>query len=221
MDPFGEIGPPEERCILAVDLRTAPGSSGSPVFDVDGVVIGLVNATRSSPGHSFHFAQRVDLLAELLDGKVTERIDARAVRWRERRDQWASTEAFAAFLLLKGGERLVQEVRAMGGEPTGLTVHPIVNGTLRVSPSAPATPSLPEEAGAAGFYAAIAISADFSNIDLHVKAGESIFTDSEPDGHPALILPHRGGERITLEVLGGPPEGTDVQYWVARYELGS
>ena len=227
MDPFGETSAAEESCILVLDLATAPGSSGSPVIDTDGQVVGLVHATRATQAHSFHFGQRVDLLAELLDGRVDEHYRARRDEWRGRWSRWASPDALAAVLIGRGRmwveekarERASETTGALAEEPPTVAELPIARGELRVSPDAPVTIALPDEAREPGFYAAIAISADASNIDLRVTTGEETYADAAPDGYPTLLLAHRGGELPTIEVLGGPAAGVAVTYFIVRYEL--
>jgi len=223
MDPFGETASAEESCILAIDLNTAPGSSGSPVIDADGRVVGLVHATRASPGHSFHFGQRVDLLAELLDGDVDERFAARRQGWRARWSRWASPDALAAVLIGRGRAWVAERARERAGEGAegspAVAELPIARGELRVSPEAPVTIELPAPAKEPGIYAAVAISSDASNIDLRVTTGDSTYADAAPDGYPTLLLAHEGGEAPTIEILGGPDGGVTVTYFIVRYEL--
>ncbi|MDJ0976498.1 MAG: serine protease [Planctomycetota bacterium] len=90
--PFGDRGAPEENTLLQNSCPGAGGSSGSPLLDARGRVVGIVSAGnhgrsfggRVPSGVGINYAQRVDLLAELLEGTADRSVPAWRARWQQR-----------------------------------------------------------------------------------------------------------------------------------------
>lgn len=77
-----------DRCLIHHDLPATPGASGSPLLNRHGEVIGILNAVSveyrsegiTAPG--FNFAQRSDLLEEMLDNSALTNQVERNETWR-------------------------------------------------------------------------------------------------------------------------------------------
>ncbi|MEZ5829189.1 MAG: serine protease [Hyphomicrobiales bacterium] len=99
-DVFMVRAEPEHRLLIQHSVPVTGGASGSPLIDTSGKVIGLVNGgnttvfkdTEDSVGAKvrlpsaalINFAQRVDLLEDLKDGKADEALAADETYWQER-----------------------------------------------------------------------------------------------------------------------------------------
>lgn len=93
--PFFKFASANDALLIHHDIAMAGGASGSPMLNARGHVIALVNAGSAIPALStngdgmsltrvmtgFNLAQRVDLLAELLDGSAEVNQDSRDPRW--------------------------------------------------------------------------------------------------------------------------------------------
>jgi V8-like Glu-specific endopeptidase len=84
----GDVG---ERHLIQNSLPATGGASGSPVFNRRGEVIGIFNAANLTtiggtriPLVLINFAQRIDLMAELLDTKLETIAASREAVWRKR-----------------------------------------------------------------------------------------------------------------------------------------
>ena len=91
--------------LIEHSLPSAGGASGSPIFDQQGEVIALLsggNNITSKDGHIpnaalVNFAQRVDLLRDLVDNKAKDQLDADKRMWAEAVARWSrSPDSIAA-----------------------------------------------------------------------------------------------------------------------------
>jgi S1-C subfamily serine protease len=89
---------PAHRLLIQHSVPVTGGASGSPLIDPSGKVIGLVNGgnttvmkseesatgkTRAPSAALINFAQRVDLLRELADGKAADELAADETYWKK------------------------------------------------------------------------------------------------------------------------------------------
>ncbi len=83
----------ENRQLLQHSLPVQGGASGSPLLDEDGRVVGVVSGgnlveidaqgTRVPTGVGVNFAQRIDLVRELLNGEAKKQGGLRAAYWQD------------------------------------------------------------------------------------------------------------------------------------------
>jgi hypothetical protein len=94
---------PAHRLLIQHSVPVAGGASGSPLIDPSGKVIGLVNGgnttvmksedsatgkTRAPNAALVNFAQRVDLLRELADGKAADELAQDEAYWNKTAEQF-------------------------------------------------------------------------------------------------------------------------------------
>ncbi|HXC53947.1 MAG TPA: serine protease [Rhizomicrobium sp.] len=91
--------------LIEHSLPSAGGASGSPIFDAQGQVVALLsggNNIASKDGRIpnaalVNFAQRVDLLRDLIDGKADDALDADKAMWSAAVARWSrAPDAVAA-----------------------------------------------------------------------------------------------------------------------------
>src|SRR6185312_2926833 len=98
--------------LIEHSLPSAGGASGSPIFDAHGQVIALLsggNNIASKDGRIpnaalVNFAQRVDLLRELIDDKADGRLDANKAMWAEAVARWSRPPEALAGVYVKSFE---------------------------------------------------------------------------------------------------------------------
>lgn len=179
------------------------GSSGSPLLNARGRVIGLVSAGSIVRSPSLlaegkrvplglNYAQRVDLLRELLDGTAEESQKARDARWQARADAMVPTVAQRL-------DRIAAEYAA-----SAITLELVEEHAERLSE--------PDEAG--GFdrsfeaeqdaeYFACAVADDFSPLSLKSTnaAGEERLDDrAVPSAEVSVAATDMPGTRSTVKV---------------------
>jgi len=97
---------PDHRLLIQHSVPVTGGASGSPLIDTSGKVIGIVNggnttvfkdpqeaanAKKRMPNAALiNFAQRVDLLQDLADGEVDQKLDEDEAYWRKAAAQFES-----------------------------------------------------------------------------------------------------------------------------------
>ncbi|MEI9886962.1 MAG: serine protease [Rhizomicrobium sp.] len=104
-----EGGPPQ---LIEHSLPSAGGASGSPIFDAHGQVIALLsggNNIASKDGRIpnaalVNFAQRVDLLRELIDGTAGDNLDAHKAMWADGVARWGRPPESLAAVYTKSFE---------------------------------------------------------------------------------------------------------------------
>ncbi len=89
---LGESLSPSDNTLLQHSCGGTGGSSGSPLLNAEGVVVGIIHAGNFSGGWGgriplgvgVDFAQRIDLLRELVEGRAHETLAERSTRLQER-----------------------------------------------------------------------------------------------------------------------------------------
>jgi hypothetical protein len=82
--------------LIEHSLPSAGGASGSPIFDAHGQVVALLSGGNNIAGKDVripnaalvNFAQRVDLLRDLIDGKAGGQLDADKAMWADAVARW-------------------------------------------------------------------------------------------------------------------------------------
>lgn len=89
-DFFLGTAPYERSELIAVDAEGGGGASGSPLFGAAGTVVGILHAVdlkrvenrRVKTAGGQTYAQRIDILRELMEDRVAEAHPARSAAWR-------------------------------------------------------------------------------------------------------------------------------------------
>lgn len=209
-----------DRHLLQHSLPVQGGVSGSPVLDQRGQVIGVISGgnlveidalgTRVSTGIGVNFAQRADLVRELLSGEADERTSDREAYWQKRLRRYQNE----VDILLS--DWVVSHGSAMPITPLiqvdGRTAHdPEYN-----LPAFRYSYTLPKD----GWYLFLASARRRENIDMTlldtmVKPPQTLGQDNAPDSYPAVeTLGEKGN---TIEVVVNGPAVSDVLlriYWL-------
>jgi hypothetical protein len=133
-DVFMLRASPGESLLIQHSIPLYPGMSGAPLVDRNGKVVGIVSggnvradnsrsATATPNAALINFAQRIDLLQELIDGTAEQNLAADKIYWQQAAQHFEQYFAAAA----KQFVALTAERYAVG-EPT---IREIGQGTLR------------------------------------------------------------------------------------------
>lgn len=126
----------DENQLIQHSIPSAGGASGSPIFNLDGEVVGLHNAgsymfvklregddtiTRIGSSALINYAQRVDLLQELIDGTADAKVEGYKAFWQASAERlWRQPEDVIKDLLGYvardvGGPQNLKEVVSLSG----------------------------------------------------------------------------------------------------------
>lgn len=210
---------PADRHLLQHSLPVQGGASGAPVLDRRGQVVGVLSGgnlveiddlgTRVPTGVGVNFAQRADLVRELLSGEAGQGNDRRAywqrrlVRYQNEVDMavqdWAGSHGAATLPtpLVQADGRTAEDARL--GMPAFVKRLTLTRG---------------------GWYLFLATSRDRANIDMMVveqtaKGPRTVGIDASPDHYPGVEYVAERGAEVEIVVPG--PVGTDVQlrvFWL-------
>lgn len=217
MDPLGESSTADESVILAVDLRAGPGSSGSPIVDESGTVVGLLTFTRGDPLHSFHFGQRVDLLSDLDSGEVDERLDERAQYWWTHRAERAQPDATADWLIERAHEHVAKQLRPhLPDTIPDAAIRELCRPVLLHEASASVSPQTEWELGeiaelvGPGVFGVVLVGTSRGDLDVEVTMSRVVVRDDAPDCAPCAIFMLAPGERPKVIVRAKHPPPNEV-----------
>lgn len=191
----------------------AGGASGSPLLNENGEVIGLVSAGsmvftggRRIPV-GINYAQRADLLVELLEDTADERQSERAERWSQKvREVLVSPERMMERIArLELGEVPV-EFEDFEGQLTAEGIDSGFNVKVNIEPGSK--------------YTLIGVSEDWQDVRLILLQGDRVVgRNMNPTWHVAINVPAQA-EAVELTAVlyaNSPIEGTSrVRFRVAR-----
>lgn len=209
-----------DRQLLQHSLPVQGGASGSPVLDHRGQVVGVLSGgnlieidgwgTRVPSGVGVNFAQRADLVRELLSGADPQRAAERGSTWQRRLTRY-QTEVDIA----------LQDWAASHGAARPPTPILSVDGRTAPRPDldVPAF-VVPYTIAHDGWHLFLATARDHANIDMMViekaaKGPQLLGQDTAPDHYPGVEVPAHKDSPVEVIVPG--PLGTDVHlrvYWL-------
>jgi hypothetical protein len=212
-----------DRQLLQHSLPVQGGASGSPLLDARGQVIGVVSGgnlveinaqgTRVPTGIGVNFAQRADLVREVLAGDAGERTAEREALWQRRLKRYQNEVDVA--LADWAGSHGLSSVPAALVQVDGRTAE-----NARYDMPAYVHPfTVPK----AGWYLFLATSRNRENIDMMViedtaKGPKLVGLDNSPDHYPAVEFAGEAGNELQVVIPG--PAGVDVRLRVYFLPVG-
>lgn len=212
-----------DRQLLQHSLPVQGGASGSPLLDRRGQVIGVVSGgnlveinaqgTRVSTGIGVNFAQRADLVREVLSGDAAARTAEREALWQRRLKRyqnevdvaladWAGSHGLASVptALVQVDGRTAENARY----DMPAFVHPF---------------TVPK----AGWYLFLATSRNRENIDMMLiedtaKGPKLVGLDTSPDHYPGVEFAGEAGNELQVVIPG--PVDTDVRLRIFHLPVG-
>lgn len=212
-----------DRQLLQHSLPVQGGASGSPLLDRNGQVIGVVSGgnlveinaqgTRVSTGIGVNFAQRADLVREVLSGDAALRTAEREALWQRRLKRYQN-EVDIALADWAGSHGLSQVPPALT-QVDGRTAE-----NARYDMPAFVHPfTVPK----AGWYLFLATSRNRENIDMMLiedtaKGPKLVGLDTSPDHYPAVEFAGEAGNELQVVIPG--PVGADVRLRIFHLAVG-
>lgn len=203
----------EDAQLLHYSGVTTGGASGSPLLNEDGEVVGLISAGsvifmggRRIPV-GINYAQRADLLVELLEGVAEERQAERSQRWAQRlKEVLVSPERMLdriARLELGDGELITEDFEAEiteSGIDNGYTLN------IKIEPGA--------------MYSLIGVSDDWRDVRMVLLQGDSVVGQNlNPSWYVIINVPEQTAEVEVTAVLylqDKVDQAAPVRFRVAR-----
>jgi S1-C subfamily serine protease len=212
-----------DRQLLQHSLPVQGGASGSPLLDRRGQVIGVVSGgnlieidpqgTRVPTGIGVNFAQRADLVREVLAGDAGLRTAEREALWQRRLKRYQN-EVDVALADWAGSHGATAVPAAMAQVDGRIAENARYDMPAYVHPF-----SVPK----AGWYLFLATSRDRENIDMMLiedtaKGPKLVGLDTSPDHYPAVEFAGEAGNELQVVIPG--PVGTDVRLRVFHLPVG-
>lgn len=211
---------PGDRHLLQHSLPVQGGASGSPLLDQRGQVVGVVSGgnlveinpqgTRVSTGIGVNFAQRADLVRELLAGDADTLTADREAMWQRRLKRYQTeVDMVLADWVGSHGETLVPAALMQVDGRTAENARYDLSAYVQHF-------SVPK----AGWYLFLATSRNRENIDMMLiedtaKGPKLVGMDNAPDHYPGIEFAGEDGNELQVVVPG--PVGTEVRlrvYWL-------
>lgn len=213
-DFFAAKAVPDKRHLVLHNLPVTGGVSGSPLLDLEGDVVGLVSAgsfhvmrdpstgrVRRIPiAVGVNFAQRADLLGELVQGRHEAAQKERDASWATELARFKSGRLSTDQLVQKMRRYFVAQLAARGVGVKGITemlarvgrvTKAGVGGGVvyRVDIKQP------------GHYLLLAVAEDVKDLDMVVLVGAKVVgKDEMPDHYPSVIQQFSSGDRVKILV---------------------
>jgi hypothetical protein len=221
-----------EGRLLQHSLPVTGGASGSPMLDAGGRVVGVICAAnfaftqdgaRLPIAVGVNFAQRADLVQELLDGRAAETQAPRTREWEEGIKQFVSGTAIARQAFAEARPRQLERLLQEWGQSGNLVPRKVSEESGALSAADPQgrhvarfqLRGLPGKA-----RALIALPATETDIDMYVFRGgteDLLGADEQRDWFPARALPADAPTDLDVTVVG-PREGLAVTLYVYEAE---
>jgi hypothetical protein len=205
-----------ERHLVQHSLPATGGASGSPVIDVRGEVIAVLSGinvvmlnpeTRTPSAAGVNFAQRADLVRELMDGSAERRSAARDAIWQE------GIASFGDPM-----QKIPQAILAMWRQQLGADAPPPERvfteaGALTDKPEPGFVAKLfPGNIATPGRYLVTAVSRTRQNLILLVtRRGSVVARSDDRQWFPFLARDVGAGESLDV-IIGAPDRNERVEY---------
>ncbi len=212
-----------DRQLLQHSLPVQGGASGSPMLDGRGQVIGVVSGgnlieinaqgTRVPTGSGVNFAQRADLVRELLAGDAAQRGPDREALWQRRLKRYQN-EVDVALADWVGSHGVAAIPPALAQVDGRIQENPRYDMPAYVQ-----SYSVPK----AGWYLFLATSRDQENIDMMLiedtaKGPKLVGLDNSPDHYPGVEFAGEAGNELQVVIPG--PVGTEVRLRIYHLPTG-
>ena len=212
-----------DRQLLQHSLPVQGGASGSPLLDRRGQVIGVVSGgnlieidpqgTRVPTGIGVNFAQRADLVREVLAGDAAARTAEREALWQRRLERYQN-EVDMALADWAGSHGLTSVPPALAQVDGRIAENARYDMPAFVHPF-----SVPK----AGWYLFLATSRDRENIDMMLiedtaKGPKLVGVDTSPDHYPGVEFAGEAGNELQVVIPG--PVGAEVRLRVFHLPVG-
>lgn len=219
----------EDALLVQHSLPVTGGASGSPILDEDGKVVAVLSAgnielsplgNRAPSAVLVNFAQRADLVQELIEGEAEEAQAPRSKRWQEGIATLMSLQSAAEKGALGFLERYLDVVeKDVGTEPERLETW---DGPLDAS--APRQPwkaihdvawEIPEK-GLYVFFAYGVLGQDVDLAVLHETDDTVVYgEEASRDWYSAVRITADGQAKVRLRVSGP----RDAEFWLSAYRF--
>lgn len=212
-----------DRHLLQHSLPVQGGASGSPLLDRRGQVVGVVSGgnlveinpqgTRVPTGIGVNFAQRADLVREVLAGDAETRTTEREALWQRRLKRYQNEVdvALADWVGSHGVAAVPPAVAQVDGR--------VAENPRYDMPAFVHAFSVPK----AGWYLFLATSRERENIDMMLiedtaKGPKLVGLDTSPDHYPGVEFAGEAGNELQVVIPG--PVGTEVRLRVFYLPTG-
>ncbi len=212
---------PDERLLVQHSLPVTGGASGSPILDDEGHVVGVLSAgnitltpfgSRSPSAVLVNFAQRADLIRELVGDEADAAQGPRTLRWRSGIGTLMSLEAAAQ----KGALGFLERYLEVLERDTGVAPQELGDWTGVVDTQDPnrkwppyhdETFEIPQK-GVYVFFAYGVLGQNVNVAVVHETDDDQVFAKQRtPDWYAAVRLSADGPAKVRIRVTG-PPDAT-------------
>jgi S1-C subfamily serine protease len=213
-DVFNGKTIPARRLLVRHDLPVTGGVSGSPLLNRDGQVVAVISAgsfhvimdvisglpRRVPTAVGVNFAQRSDLLAELLDGTAEAAQAERDREWRAELSRFQSGRKTREEILQQLLRYFDTHVRTRGVRPK--SIDKVLEKAGRIDkPGLAEGKAFQVDVPAAGHYLISAIADQVKDLDVAVFEGTRVVAKDEMRDHfPSVICRLAAGAKIKILV---------------------